>query len=134
MTIEWRYTTHEDVGVLSVSGYLGAQAVNRFGGAVGWAEARGTGAVIVDLTALHGWSAEGQRAITEAAARLAALGRPLELAAIPADGSLVPDAGQPHVPVHPDLLSGLAAHHVRPGGAPDRQWRSGAWPADTDAD
>ncbi|MFF4407544.1 anti-sigma factor antagonist [Streptomyces sp. NPDC001262] len=130
MTIEWRYTIHDELSVLSVSGFLGEQAVARFGGAVGWVEARGTGPVIVDLSALHGWSAEGQRAIAEAAARLAALGRPLELAAIPADGSLVPDAGQPHIPVHPDLLSGLAAHHVHPGRA-GRQWRSGTWPADT---
>lgn len=57
MTIEWRYTTHQDLGVLSLAGFLGADAVARFTGAVGWALARGTGPVILDLTELRGWSA-----------------------------------------------------------------------------
>ncbi|MGA5135505.1 STAS domain-containing protein [Streptomyces olivoreticuli] len=113
MTIEWRYTAHDSLGVLSLSGYLGAQAVDRFGGAIGWAADRGTGPLILDLTELKGWSAEGQSAIAEAAVRLAAHHRPLELAAIPADGSLVPDAAQHPIPVHPDLNAALTAHHAR---------------------
>ncbi|MEV5375824.1 MULTISPECIES: STAS domain-containing protein [Streptomyces] len=112
MTIEWRYTDYPALGVLSVSGHLGGQAAARFAGAVGRVEARGTGPLILDLTALQGWSVEGQDAIADAAARLAACGRTVELAAIPADGSLVPGAGQPHIPVHPDLDSALATHHM----------------------
>ena len=90
MTINWRYTVEENLGILSVAGYLGPDAVHRFIGAVGWALARGTGPVIVDLTELRSWSAEGQVVIAEAARRLTEAGRSLELAAIPADGSLVP--------------------------------------------
>lgn len=56
MTIEWRYTTRQDLGVLSLAGYLGADATDRFTGAIGWALARGTGPVILDLTGLLGWS------------------------------------------------------------------------------
>ncbi|MFF4571139.1 anti-sigma factor antagonist, partial [Streptomyces sp. NPDC001410] len=79
MTIDWRYTIEQDLGILSVAGYLGPEAVRRFGGAVGWVVARGTGPVVLDLTELRSWSAEGQLAITEAARRLADAGRSLEL-------------------------------------------------------
>ncbi|MEU1778048.1 MULTISPECIES: STAS domain-containing protein [Streptomyces] len=123
MTIEWHYTDHGRLGIMSVSGYLGAHAVPRFGGAIGWAFARGTGPLILDLTALKGWSVEGQRAIADAAARLASHGRALELAAIPADGSVVPHAAQQPVPVHPDLDTALAAHHAVTD-QPVRQWRT----------
>ncbi|MFI8105980.1 anti-sigma factor antagonist [Streptomyces sp. NPDC086023] len=110
MTIEWQYTAHEHLGVLSLAGYLGAEAADRFTGAVGWARARGEGPVILDLTRLLGWSAGGQLAVAQAARLLAENGRSLELAAIPADGSLVPDATCPPVPVHADLPGALAAH------------------------
>ncbi len=115
MTIDWRYTVEEKLGVLSVAGYLGPEAVRRFTGAVGWALARGTGPVIVDLTGLRGWSAEGQLALAEAARRLAGAGRRLELAAVPADGSLA-----------------LAAHGAgRAGPSEGRQeWRTTGWPAE----
>ncbi|WP_282697311.1 STAS domain-containing protein [Streptomyces sp. CC208A] len=126
MTIEWRYTTHPGLGVLSLSGYLGADAVGRFSGAVGWALARGTGPVVLDLTGLRGWSAGGQLAVAEAARRLATEGRGLELAAIPADGSLVPTGDTPPIPVHCDLEAALAAHHG--GGEEQREWRSDDWP------
>ncbi|AJF63486.1 hypothetical protein [Streptomyces vietnamensis] len=126
MTIEWRYTTHPGLGVLSLAGFLGADAVGRFSGAVGWVLARGTGPVILDLTALRGWSADGQPAVTDAARRLAAEGRRLELAAIPADGSLVPSGDHPEIPVHCDLEAALAAHHG--GGREQREWCSGEWP------
>ncbi|MGW4162556.1 STAS domain-containing protein [Streptomyces sp. NPDC004788] len=126
MTIEWRYTTHPGLGVLSLSGFLGAQAVGRFDGAVGWVLARGTGPVVLDLTALRGWSAGGQLAVAEAARRLAGEGRRLELAAIPADGSLVPTGDHPEIPVHADLTAALAAHHS--GGGEQREWCSDAWP------
>ncbi|QOV34036.1 anti-sigma factor antagonist [Streptomyces ferrugineus] len=130
MTIEWRYTVERDLGVLSVAGYLGPEAVRRFSGAIGWVVARGAGPVIVDLTELRGWSAEGRLAITEAARRLAAAGRGLELAAIPADGSLVPDGDCPEIPVHSDLTAAFSAH-ARHSSDPEegqQAWRTDGWP------
>ncbi|MFD4585170.1 STAS domain-containing protein [Streptomyces sp. NPDC087659] len=126
MTIEWRYTIHPRLSVLSLAGYLGAEAVGRFDGSVGWVLARGNGPVILDLTNLRGWSAGGQLAVAEAARRLDAEGRRLELAAIPADGSLVPTGDHPEIPVHCDLPAALAAH----GGHGDeqREWCSDEWP------
>ncbi|HBF83162.1 MAG TPA: hypothetical protein DD420_25560 [Streptomyces sp.] len=129
MTIEWRYTVEQELGILSVAGYLGPAAVHRFSGAVGWAVARGAGPVIVDLTALRGWSAEGQLAISEAARRLAAQGRNLELAAIPADGSLVPTGDCPPIPVHSDRTAALAAHGVRREAEERQEWRTTGWPS-----
>ncbi|MET9393454.1 anti-sigma factor antagonist [Streptomyces sp. NPDC006624] len=130
MTIEWSYTVEAGFGILSVAGHLGPEAVRRFGGAVGWAVARGTGPVILDLTELRGWSADGQLAITEAARRLAGAGRRLELAAIPADGSLVPPGDCPDIPVHCDLATALAAHapHPSPSGEAQQAWRTDGWP------
>ncbi|MET9918666.1 anti-sigma factor antagonist [Streptomyces sp. NPDC006435] len=130
MTIEWRYRIEQDLGILSVAGHLGPDAAHRFIGAVGWVLARGTGPVVVDLTELRGWSTEGRLAVAEAARRLAAAGRPMELAAIPADGSLVPGDDDPAVPVHCDLAAALAARASRGGEAEGRQeWRTGGWPA-----
>jgi hypothetical protein len=131
MTIEWRYTAEDDLGILSVAGYLGPDAVRRFTGAVGWALARGTGPVVVDLTDLRSWSAGGQLAITEAARRLAQAGRSLELAAIPADGSLVPAADCPPIPVHADVAAARAAHRSVRGdqGEVRHEWRTTGWPA-----
>ncbi|WP_406277100.1 STAS domain-containing protein [Streptomyces sp. NBC_00191] len=126
MTIEWRYTTHQDLGVLSLAGFLGADAVARFTGAVGWALARGTGPVILDLTELRGWSAGGQLAVAQAARQLADKGRSLELAAIPSDGSLVPDGSHPPIPVHCDLAAALVAHQALTGQA--RECRTDDWP------
>ncbi|MFI6356542.1 anti-sigma factor antagonist [Streptomyces sp. NPDC050743] len=131
MTIDWRYTIEQDLGILSVAGYLGPEAVHRFGGAIGWVVARGTGPVILNLTGLRGWSAEGQMAITEAAHRLAEGGRSLELAAIPADGSLVPAGDCPDIPVHCDLTAALTAHgrgSSTPGEG-QQEWRTDGWPA-----
>ncbi|MEU6934092.1 MULTISPECIES: anti-sigma factor antagonist [unclassified Streptomyces] len=126
MTIEWRYTTHPGLGVLALAGFLGADAIGRFDGAVGWVLARGTGPVILDLTALRGWSAGGQLAVADAARRLEAEGRGLELAAIPADGSLVPTGDHPDIPVHCDLETALTAHHS--AGRGQREWCSDEWP------
>ena len=135
MTIEWRYTVEQDLGILSVTGYLGPDAVHRFAGAVGWVVGRGSGPVIVDLTDLHGWSAEGQLAITEAARRLAAADRSLELAAIPADGSLVPGGDCPSIPVHADLAGALAAHSPRHGEPSQgrNEWQTTGWLSGDDA-
>ncbi|MER6185859.1 anti-sigma factor antagonist [Streptomyces sp. NPDC001652] len=129
MTIEWRYTVELDLCILSVAGYLGPDAVRRFSGAVGWVVGRGSGPVIVDLTELRGWSTEGQLAITEAARHLVAAGRSLELAGIPADGSLAPDGDGPPVAVHVDLPGALAAHSTRHGEPPEgrHEWRATGW-------
>jgi hypothetical protein len=133
MTIDWRYTVEDNLAILSVSGYLGPDAVRRFTGAIGWALARGTGPVVVDLTELRSWSAEGQLAITEAARRLTDAGRSLELAAIPADGSLVPAGECPPIPVHPDLAAALAAHRAGQGEPVQgrHEWRTTGWPSET---
>ncbi|MEU5096273.1 STAS domain-containing protein [Streptomyces sp. NPDC020996] len=130
MTIDWRYTVEENIGILSVTGYLGPEAVRRFSGAVGWALARGTGPVVVDLTELRSWSPEGQLAITEAAVRLARAGRRLELAAIPADGSLVPAGDCPPIPVHADLAAARAAHSADRGEQVEgrHEWYTMGWP------
>ncbi|MFI6415990.1 STAS domain-containing protein [Streptomyces sp. NPDC050842] len=128
MTIEWRYTVQQELGVLSLAGFLGADALGRFTGAVGWAVARGTGPVVLDLSRLRGWSAGGQLAVTEAAHRLRAAGRSLELAAIPTDGALVPAGDGPAIPVHCDLDAAFAAH--LDAGAEQRAWRSDAWPSE----
>lgn len=126
MTIEWRYTIHQDLCVLSLAGFLGSEAVDRFSGAIGWALARGAGPVVLDLTGLRGWSVGGQLAVAEAARRFHDEGRFMELAAIPADGSLVPSGDQPAIPVHCDLPSALAAHHSE--DAHQKEWRSDEWP------
>ncbi|MER0242234.1 STAS domain-containing protein [Streptomyces sp. HSW2009] len=128
MTIEWRYRSERHLGLLSVAGYLGPHAAHRFTGAIGWALARGTGPIIVDLTELRGWSAEGQLAIVTAAHQLALAGRTLALAAIPADGSLVPHPDAPTIPVHPDLPTAITAH--APSSTADeqaREWRTAGW-------
>jgi hypothetical protein len=126
MTIEWRYTTHHNLGVLSLAGFLGPDAVHRFTGAIGWVQARGTGPVILDLTELRGWSTGGQLAVAQAARQLHDDGRRLELAAIPADGSFVPDAAHPPVPVHCDLPTALATHQDPAGNG--REWCTDEWP------
>jgi hypothetical protein len=112
MTIEWHYGVERDLDILSVTGYLGPDAVHRFAGAIGWVLARGTGPVILDLADLRAWSTEGQRAVTEAACRLAAHGRSLELSAIPV-GAPFPEGEGPDVPVHHDLSAAIAAHTTR---------------------
>ncbi|MEU5980051.1 STAS domain-containing protein [Streptomyces sp. NPDC047315] len=133
MTIEWRYTTRPGLGVLSLSGHLGPDAVKRFHGAIDWVAARGTGPVILDLTQLRGWSTDGQLAIIRAARLLASHERPLHLAAIPADGSLVPNEGGPRIPVHGDLPTALAVHPTVTAATAatadrERAWRTSHWP------
>ncbi|MFE7313565.1 STAS domain-containing protein [Streptomyces sp. NPDC057555] len=137
MTIEWRYTIEENLGILSVAGFLGPDAAPRFTGAVGWVLARGTGPVIVDLSELRSWSGEGQLAIANAARQLTAAGRSLELAAIPADGSLVPPGDHPPIPVHADLATARAAHsapHHDEQEEGRHEWRTAGWTAGADHD
>lgn len=137
MTIQWHFQDGDGVCVLQVSGYLGADSVPRFAGAVGWALARGTGPLIVDLKALHGWSPQGQGAVLDAVRRLAEHQRTLELAGVPqgADAVLIAELGG--VPVHADMDAALAAHPVVPDQADTdpraavrraQNWRSADWP------
>jgi hypothetical protein len=130
-TVEGHDTVEQDLGILSVSGCLGPDAVHRFAGATGWVVGRGSGPVIADLTELRSWSAEGQTAITEGARAFAVAGRGLDLAAIPADGSLVPGGECPTVPVHSDRVGALAAHHTRHGEPAEscHEWHTTGWQA-----
>ncbi|WRZ94408.1 STAS domain-containing protein [Streptomyces sp. NBC_01007] len=125
MTIEWHCTAEEDFSLLSVSGHLGAEGAHRFSGAIGWVLARGTGPVVVDMSGLRSWSIDGQLAVIEAARRLSARGRSLELAAIPADGSLVPDGDWPPITVHTDLAAAVAEHDTHnQGDVGQQRWRT----------
>jgi hypothetical protein len=76
-----------------------------------------------------GWSACGRTAVAEAARVLADGGRPLELTAVPGDGTPAAPA-VPAVPVHRDLASALARHGGPSGAA--REWRTDDWPAAAD--
>ncbi|GAA3477156.1 hypothetical protein GCM10018966_016850 [Streptomyces yanii] len=71
----------------------------------------------------RGWSAAGRLAVARAARQLHSDGRRLELAAIPADDSLVPDSTHPPIPVHRDLPIALATHR-------DPAWEFGVSPAE----
>ncbi|MHA6761906.1 STAS domain-containing protein [Streptacidiphilus sp. PAMC 29251] len=137
MTIQWHFQDGAGAGVLQVSGYLGAESVARFAGAVGWALARGTGPLIVDLKALHGWSPQGQAALRDAVLRLAEQQRTLELAAVPAGADSALIAELSGIPVHLDVDAALAAHPAAPEAdqAPEalarqrrkQNWRSAGW-------
>ena len=68
--MQWELVMTDGVGVLRLSGFLGARATHRFHGAFGWAMARCPGPIAIDLSGLTGWSAEGEAAIVDAAGRL----------------------------------------------------------------
>ena len=128
MTIEWHYTAGEDFSLLALSGHLGPEGAHRFTGAIGWVLTRGTGPVVVDMSGLRNWSVNGWLAVIEAARRLTAHGRSLELAAIPADGSLVPDGDCPPITIHTDLAAAIAEHDARNRrDAGQQQWRTNVW-------
>jgi hypothetical protein len=120
MTIERRYSVEENLGVLSVAGHLG--------GAMGWVLARGAGPVVADLTEPRSCSTEGQATLVEAARHIAASGRSLEPAVIPADGSLVPDGHCPAISVHTGLAFAFAAHRAE-RCEPVHEWHATEWPA-----
>ncbi|MFB7292372.1 STAS domain-containing protein [Actinacidiphila glaucinigra] len=128
-TFHWNYTARDDLGILALAGRLDDTTAERFTGAVNWVLAHGTGPVIADLAALDTWSHAGQAAIVKAARRLATQGRPLELSAIPADGTAaVIYNGTPFIPVHLDLTAALAARGAScDEPANRRQWRSSGW-------
>lgn len=126
---QWHYSARDDLGILALAGHLDAATADRFSGAVGWTLAHGTGPLILDLAAVHTWSPEGQASIVTAARRLAQHDRPLQLSAIPADGTAaVIYNGTPLIPVHADLATALAAHGATvEEHAEQRQWRSDGW-------
>ncbi|MFE6871528.1 hypothetical protein ACFVFS_33880 [Kitasatospora sp. NPDC057692] len=70
MSMQWELERTGDIGVMRLSGFLGAGVVHRFTGAVDWTGTRCPGAVVVDLAALRGWSGDGEAAIVNAAGRL----------------------------------------------------------------
>ncbi|TDD61499.1 anti-sigma factor antagonist [Kribbella antibiotica] len=116
MTIQWRYEQFGAVGVMAVTGYLGAEALPRFNGATGWILTRAT-TVILDLSGLHGWSDAGREAVSAAVGQFADQGRTLELAGAPMiDGDadhrqdLGGCIGAPVV--HADLAMALEAHGI----------------------
>ena len=79
MSISWSFEEQCGVAVMRVAGFLGSSAVDRFSEGFGWVAARSTGAVILDLTELLGWSAEGEAAVLQAAATLRKTERSLVL-------------------------------------------------------
>ncbi|MFM9698345.1 anti-sigma factor antagonist [Streptomyces europaeiscabiei] len=119
MTIQWRYTVEPDLGILSACGHRAPEAVRRFAGG----RRLGTGPVIVDLTELRDWSAEGwlaePRTPPDGLLRSDTAWNPAE---VPTDGSLVPDDGPP-TRIHADLATALAEHGVRREGAQAGQTR-----------
>ena len=128
--LQWRYECRTELGVLSLAGRLGATAAPRVFGAVGWALYRGEGPLILDLSAVTGWTSLGQGAVVEAAVRLAAHGRTMEITAPPAGGtSAIAGNRFAAIAIHADLPTALAVH----GGALEadgqvREWRSVGWP------
>lgn len=99
---------------MTVTGYLGAEALPRFKGATGWISTRAT-TLILDLSGLQGWSDAGRAAVVAAIGQLADQGRILELAGAPtSDDEAV--QGQDlseytHAPIaHTDLAAALEAH------------------------
>jgi|SRR5882757_6190062 len=105
--LQWSYEARGGVGVVRLAGYLGVRSVDRFAGALGWAAARHTAAVVLDVGGLLGWSADGKAAVADGAERLAAHGCVLHLCALH-DLPRWQFTGSP-VPVHADLAAALAA-------------------------
>ncbi|MDY0810610.1 STAS domain-containing protein [Kitasatospora purpeofusca] len=70
--MQWELERTGDIGVMRLSGFLGESVAHRLAGAVDWSGARCTGAIVIDLAALRGWSGEGEAAIVNAAGRLGA--------------------------------------------------------------
>ncbi|MCM2425151.1 hypothetical protein [Streptomyces sp. RKAG337] len=102
--MEWNFEDYNGTGVLHLYGHLGRRVTDRFTGAVGWARARTTGTLVLDMSGLMGWSPAGEAAILAAAPAGLALcglrGRPTPLLT---SNSLV------GVRVFPDLNAALAA-------------------------
>ena len=112
--MQWDFAEYQGVKVVHLSGYLGRLDAHRFHGAMGWVRSRTDGPVVLDLTALLGWSQEGEAAVTHAAgtdtplAVCGLLGRPAP--------ALTGTAG---IRIYPDLAAAVADLAV-PGPAAAR--------------
>ena len=130
MSLQWRYERLESLGVLALAGRLDTDTAPRFAGALAWPLSRGTGPVILDLTAHSGWDDAGRQAIATAARRLATCARQLDLAAAPPSLAHAV-TGDPRTPIaiHPDLAGALLAHGTdAPDPSARRVWRTSGWP------
>jgi hypothetical protein len=115
VSLQWRYERLDGLGVLALT----------------WPLSRGTGPIILDLTALGGWDDAGRQAISTAVRRLATCARQLHLAAAPPGlaHAVTGDLRAP-ITIHPDFACALRAHAADapvPGGR--RVWRTSGWPA-----
>ncbi|MFB7292373.1 hypothetical protein [Actinacidiphila glaucinigra] len=72
--MNWSHDNRDGVDILTVGGYLGNAATDRFAGAAGWVLAHATGPILFDLSGLRGWSDQGERAVLDTMDRLHALG------------------------------------------------------------
>jgi anti-anti-sigma regulatory factor len=61
--MQWTITPLQGATVLAVNGFIAAHHVDRLCGAIGWTDRRSSGPVVVDLTAVQGWSLEGEHAL-----------------------------------------------------------------------
>ena len=110
MAMNWTHQNSRGVSVLRLRGYLGASALARFSGAVGWALARHTGPVVIDLTCLQGCSASGVAALGEAAQRAAAADRVLAVCGSHGSAALPSERDRPvAIPAYADLEAAVTA-------------------------
>ena len=131
MSLQWRYELLPSLGILALAGRLDAYTAEQFAGALAWPVARGTGPVILDLSALDGFDAAGRDAIATAARRLATSARALELAGAPPDlARAVTDDPRAPITTYPDRATALRAHGTRAPNPSGRVWRTTGWPAD----
>ncbi|WP_043267503.1 STAS domain-containing protein [Streptomyces sp. CT34] len=108
MSLDWQYATHRDLTVLTLTGHLGGEATARFAGAVSWVRARSAaGSILLDLTGLVSWDAEGEAAVVDAAHRLGTEDRPLVLCGTGDLPTPAFSAHQPRLIVYPDLDTAL---------------------------
>jgi hypothetical protein len=108
--VNWTHENRDGIDVLSVTDLVGGAVTERFAGAVGWVLTRGTGPIVLDLTRLQGWSAEGERAVLDAVDRVRAHHRPLALCGAGRLPAVAVTADQ--VTVFPDLDAALESLKV----------------------
>jgi hypothetical protein len=118
--MNWTYQARRGVGIIELHGFLGDRVLARFSGAVGWALARSTGPVVIDLTCLQGCSATGEAAIEEAAGRAESAGRILAVCFPHGNDTLHPwHRERAAMPVYADLNTAITAlSPERPGNLP----------------
>ncbi|MGA5821097.1 STAS domain-containing protein [Kitasatospora sp. NPDC094028] len=109
--MQWEFATQRDVGVITLTGFLGQDATHRFQGAFDWAVARRSGPLVVDMTALTGWNRSGEDAILDATGRLSADRGPLAVCGLGERGAhaLATAAALSVIRVFPDLDTAVAA-------------------------